>query len=150
MAYKLVKPGVEYQAGDDLVYAVHNIPHMLIAGVSGVGKSWFQHALVQSLLASDQVGHVHGVDFKDGIEFTRYARHPKMRVTWRFEDMIALGDELMQLSHERGTLMREQGQQNWTGPRIFLVIDEFAEIQSMVDTADKETKAEGKRLISNL
>jgi DNA segregation ATPase FtsK/SpoIIIE-like protein len=136
--------------GDDLAYAVDKMPHMLIAGVSGSGKSVFQHQLLYQLVTSDAVGRLHLVDLKGGVTFNRYSDNAKVSVVWQFEEVIMLVDELMAESERRQAALRSQGQEFWRGPRIFLFIDEYAEIQTEIDNAPKELRDDAKRLGRNL
>ncbi|MEY9607046.1 DNA segregation ATPase FtsK/SpoIIIE-like protein [Bradyrhizobium japonicum] len=57
----------------------------------------------------------------------------------------------MPVMAERQRIMRESGAEHYRGGKIFVVIDEYAEIQTELDTADtKEAKATAKRLAANL
>jgi DNA segregation ATPase FtsK/SpoIIIE-like protein len=47
--------------------------------------------------------------------------------------------------------MRDRGLQNWPGKRVFLIIDEYAEIQSEIDSAmTKDEKAVARRVAVDL
>jgi hypothetical protein len=142
--------GTEVESGTDFVVPVGHLQHMLIAGVSGAGKSVFMHSLLCQLVNAPQVDKMYLVDLKGGVEFNRYSGG-KVRVIWRFADVVAIVDELVALMDARQDEMRERSLQNWPGGRTFLVIDEYAEIQSDLDAASTpDEKRVAKRLSGNL
>lgn len=142
--------GTEIESGADFVVPFDRLQHMLIAGVSGSGKSVFMHQLLCQLVNAPQVDQMYLVDLKGGVEFNRYSGG-KVRVIWRYADVVAVVDELVALMEARQDEMRERGLQNWPGGRTFLVIDEYAEIQSDIDAASTpDEKRVAKRLSGNL
>lgn len=142
--------GTEIESGADFIVPFERLQHMLIAGVSGSGKSVFMHQLLCQLVNAPQVEKMYLVDLKGGVEFNRYSG-AKTRVIWRYADVVAVVDELVALMDARQDEMRERGLQNWPGDRTFLVIDEYAEIQSDLDAASTpDEKRVAKRLAGNL
>lgn len=142
--------GTEIESGADFIVPFERLQHMLIAGVSGSGKSFFMHQLLSQLVNAPQVEMMYLVDLKGGVEFNRYSGG-KVRVIWRFADVVAVVDELVALMEARQDEMRERGLQSWPGGRTFLVIDEYAEIQSDIDAASTpDEKRVAKRLAGNL
>ncbi|MGX7742337.1 FtsK/SpoIIIE domain-containing protein [Rhodopseudomonas parapalustris] len=137
--------------GTELILPVSRIQHMLVAGATGSGKSVFLHQLVSQLVKSDEVDGLILIDLKGGVEFNRYRTAAKVMVVWEFAEVIRVVDELVTIMNDRQEEMRQRGQQNWPGGRIFIVIDEYAEIQSDIDSAEtREEKATVKGLARNL
>lgn len=142
--------GTVIESGANFIVPFERLQHMLIAGVSGSGKSVFMHQLLCQLVNAPEVEKMYLVDLKGGVEFNRYSGS-KVRVIWRYEDVVAVVDELVVLMDARQDEMRERGLQNWPGDRTFLVIDEYAEIQSDIDAAcTPDEKRVAKRLSGNL
>lgn len=144
--------GTRVKTGEDWVVPVRQLRHMLVAGVSGSGKSVLLHALCQQFVQLPEIGRLVLVDLKGGIEFDRYRDSGKTEVVWEFGDVCHLIDDLMRLMVERQEVMRQNRWQNWPQrDRVVLVIDEYAELQTEIDTAsDKEAKASAKRLEANM
>ena len=81
------------------------------------------------------------VDFKGGVEFQRYeGRSSKTRVVWRFEHAVAVVAEMLELMEQRLNAMRTEHQRTWTFPRVFFVVDEFAQIQLWPTTTGKRER----------
>lgn len=135
--------GTKVADGHDLIVPLQKLQHMLIVGATGAGKSVFVHQLVFQLVErSPPVEQVIIFDLKGGVEFNRYRRHPRVRLVWEFPAVAAELAALNELMLKREAYMRDNNLQNWLGPRVFVVIDEYAEIQSEIDgAATKEEKA---------
>lgn len=144
--------GTDISRATDVFMPLNRVPHMLIAGVSGSGKSVFTHSLLYQLLRRDGVERLILIDLKGGVEFYRYRDNPKVRVVWEYADVVSIFDQLIELMAERQSVMRKCGWQNWPHHgRIFVVIDEYAELQSDIDAADtREEKATARRLSANI
>jgi hypothetical protein len=143
--------GTHVETGADFIVPVKKLEHMLVAGVPGSGKSVLLHAIVTALVRSDEVERIIAIDLKGGLEFERYSNSGKVQVVWEFDDVVRTVDELMQLAIERQNSMRQNRQQLWPHGRTVLVIDEFGELQTSIDTAtEREEKARAKRLAANL
>lgn len=143
--------GTNIDDGSDFVVPAKQLQHTLISGVAGSGKSVLQHLLVSQLVQSPDVKRLTLIDLKGGIEFDRYSDSSKVRVVWKFADVVRVIDDLMPFMERRQEEMRQRRLQNWPGPKSIVVIDEFAEIQTEMDVAEtKEEKATAKRLEANL
>jgi len=135
--------GTSVADGHDLIVPLKQLQHMLVVGATGAGKSVFVHQLVFQLVQrSPDVERVVIFDLKGGVEFSRYRHSGRVSLVWEFNAVAAELAALNQLMLEREAYMRDQDLQNWPGPRVFIVIDEYAEIQSEIDgAATKEEKA---------
>jgi DNA segregation ATPase FtsK/SpoIIIE, S-DNA-T family len=143
--------GTRIKDGSDFVVPVRKLQHMLIAGVAGSGKSVLMHSVIWQLVRSDEVERLLLIDLKGGVEFDRYRDSDKVRVVWEFREVADVIDDLTLLMAKRQDEMRNKRWQNWPGGRVFVVIDEYAEIQTDIDAADtREEKATAKRLAANL
>jgi hypothetical protein len=143
--------GTRVKDAQDEVVPVRQLRHMLLCGVTGAGKSVLLHSVVWQLVNSPEVETIYAVDLKGGLEFNRYAASGKVHVVWEYADVVKIIDELMALARLRQEIMRENNLQNWPHGRTFVVIDEFAELQTSIDVAaDREEKAIAKRLAANL
>lgn len=143
--------GTEVETGDTFMVDVRKLQHTICVGVSGSGKSVLLHLLVHQVMALPEFEEVILVDLKDGVEFNRYRDNSKAQVVWEFDDLVRVVDRLGEVARERAAVMRENGWQLWPHGRIALVIDEFAELQTEIDTADdKEKKARARRLSASL
>lgn len=133
--------GLRISDGGALAVPVTRLQHMLVVGASGSGKSVFVHQLVWQLVhTAPDVERVIIIDLKGGVEFARYLGHPRTRLMWEFSDLAAVLAEINTLMEQRESVMRDRNLQNWPGGRVFIVIDEYAEIQSEIDSA--QTKNE--------
>ena len=135
--------GTRINDGQDLTVPLRRMQHMLVVGSTGAGKSVFvQQIIYQLLYRSADVEQVIIFDLKGGVEFYRYRDNSRTRLVWEFSEVAKVMEALTALMAEREAYMREHGLQNWPGKRVFLIIDEYAEIQSEIDSAStKEEKA---------
>lgn len=143
--------GTEVETGDTFMVDVRKLQHTICVGVSGSGKSVLLHLLVHQVMALPEFEEVILVDLKDGVEFNRYRDNGKAQVVWEFDDLVRVVDRLGEVARERAAVMREHRWQLWPHGRIALVIDEFAELQTEIDTAgNAEKKARAKQLSASL
>ncbi|WP_316188835.1 FtsK/SpoIIIE domain-containing protein [Bradyrhizobium sp. SZCCHNS1054] len=147
----MVVMGTGVRDGIDLVVPLRNLQHMLITGVNGSGKSVMLHSLLWQLERLPGVEKMILIDLKGGVEFIDYADCPKARIIWEYRDVVDVIERIMAVLEDRQKLMRENRWKNWPRGRIFVVIDEYAELQGILDTAkSKEDKAIAERLSVNL
>lgn len=146
--------GTRVKTGDTYLVDLRKLRHLFLSGVSGAGKSVLLHEICWQMVELPEFDKIIAIDLKGGIEFAKYRNSGKVEVVWDFDngDVGRAVEGLMQLADKRQTYMRENGMQNWPMQnRVALVIDEFAEVQSAIDTAtEKEEKARAKRLATNL
>jgi hypothetical protein len=132
--------------------AVHDIPHLLVMGTSGFGKSVFLHQLVSQLVRcpAEAVEAVTLVDLKGGVEFMAYADADlRVRMVWRFEDVVKAVADLVALMEARQAEMMQKRWRTYQGKRVFFVVDEFAQIQ-LYPVEGKEGRQVHDRLLANL
>lgn len=144
--------GLRIKDGSEFKVPLAKLQHMLVVGATGAGKSVFVHQLVWQLVnTAPGVESVIIIDLKGGVEFSRYRANPKTRLVWEFSEVAQVMREINDLMERREAVMRERNLRNWPGDRVFVVIDEYAEIQSEVDSAQsREEKAVAQGVVRNL
>jgi hypothetical protein len=143
--------GTDVNTGEDFAVPVRKIRHMLVGGMTGSGKSVFLHQLAYQLLRSAEVERVVLIDLKGGTEFDRYSAEPKAKVLWEFADVVRVFDDLVALLEVREAEMRSKGLRNWNGGRVFVIVDEYAEIHDSISDAKRgDQKEAANRLANNL
>jgi Cdc6-like AAA superfamily ATPase len=141
--------GTDTKTGADIAIPVKEIPHLLVVGTSGFGKSVFLHQVIHQLSRSPEVDRMVLIDLKGGVEFDAYAtRNKKCTVVWQFDDVVTALAEVMTVMLERQTQMKAKKLRNWKGGRVFVVVDEFAQIQ-LWPTLNREQKDIHARLIAD-
>ncbi|MET4296568.1 hypothetical protein ABIB06_007363 [Bradyrhizobium sp. LB8.2] len=147
----LITFGTSVETGDNCVLLPRRIPHMLIAGTTGSGKSVFLHQLVYQLVRAPEVERTILIDLKGGTEFYAYRDMPKAEIVWEFRDVVRVIDGVMELMTARQDILRNRGMREWPDGRVFIVIDEYGDIQWEIDNATtREEKDAARRLSSNL
>lgn len=125
--------------GDPLLANLKGLPHLLIAGATGAGKSTFLNSLIVSLLmgASPDDLQLLLIDPKR-VELTQYSGLPHLRrpiVTEGGDAIGALGAVVNEMNarNERMRRMRvrnlsEARAKGWKVPYLVVIIDEVAEL----------------------
>lgn len=130
---------------------ITDLPHLLVAGATGSGKSVFLHSLICSILATrkpDQV-QLMMVDPKQ-VEFQAYKRVPHLRepIAYDQEDADKLLDVAVDLMEERFSMLTQHDVRNIaeyadkTGnelPYVVFVIDEYADLMLMGTAKERKT-----------
>lgn len=140
--------GADLATGENVTLPLRRVPHTLVAGTSGFGKSVFLHQLIQQLLHQANVERLYLVDLKAGIEFARYEAEPKATVVWQMPEVFRVIDELAVEMERRLQSARGIGRE-FAGPRILFVVDEYAEIE-LWPTVGKEEKEAKARALAQL
>jgi len=125
--------------------------HLLVVGTTGYGKSTFLNVLMQNLLINlKRIDTIYMLDLKGGVELGRY-RHlsDKIHLIREYDPIPNLIIELNNLVEHRLNQMFESGQTNWPEGKIFLIIDEYGEIQ-LQRPSDSAGKKQHDRLLADL
>lgn len=144
--------GTDLMTGKVVSLKAASIPHLLIMGTSGFGKSVFLHQLVAQLLyaPAEEVERITLVDLKGGVEFVKYASGDgRVCTVWKFDEVVEVVDELVAVMEARQLEMLEKRWRTYKGRRIFFVVDEFAQIQ-LYPVEGKDGKAAHAKLLGNL
>ena len=135
-----------------------NIPHLVLGGSSGYGKSSFINSMIISLLQSNP-DHVHFflIDLKGGIELNDY-EHIKQTISIAYEPEEAL--KTLQIAHDKmraiQTKLRMMGKKNvqeaGIKDRYFVIIDESGELNASeaIGAEDKKLKLQCQTLMSQI
>lgn len=135
--------GTRIKDGVDFVVPVRQMRHTLCAGVAGSGKSVLLKGLIYQLIRSPEVDRLVLIDLKEGVSFFNFRNSPKCEVIYELPDVMRVIDELMPMMVERLRGMRNDGVELYRGGRTFIIIDEYTEIQSEIDRADKRSPVRG-------
>lgn len=127
--------------GDGVLLDIAKCPHLLIAGTTGSGKSVMMHNVICSLLLknSPKTARLLLIDPKM-VEFKFFYKDSPMlwdEVQTDPEKALSAlnraSDEMMR----RYEIMSEQGIRFWTGEKLYIVIDEIADL---IYTAGKKVE----------
>lgn len=127
----------EYLVGVDIEnnvvkLSLQKVPHLLIAGASGAGKSVALHTILQSLMVNNKsISKMEWalIDTKQS-ELTRYADSPLVgtpvaTTVIQAVDLLRCSETIMRERYER---MKQQGQTMTTEKPIVIVVDELADL----------------------
>lgn len=107
------------------------IPHILVAGATGNGKSVLMHGIVLSLMYNTLPSEAQFI-FIDPkmVEFNRYrsAHHLFCDPVTDLDGAIPALQEAERIMFERYHELKDQGEEQWTGTHLFVVVDEIAEL----------------------
>lgn len=120
------------ETGRDLWISLLEGDSFLVAGSRGMGKTGFIHGGLQSLLHGGAV-KVYGYDGKGGVEFSRYADHPKFHLVTKLgttlrelKDIAAERRKLLLLSGEPNILLYNEAHPDSQLSPIAVIVDEAA------------------------
>ncbi len=120
-----------------------DLPHLLVGGTTGAGKSVFLHGLTYTLCHYPHV-EIYVVDLKK-IEFVHYRDHVGLATS--LDDAVAVISSIRQEMYRRMEILKKASVNNILKykermPFIVLVIDEFAQLwpQSKADSKDSYVK----------
>lgn len=109
-------------------------PHLLIAGATGSGKSVIVNALIHAALLRLPGGpdgaslilidpkRVELSQWKETPHTVKYASEP--------DEMLNALDLAMQITEKRFKQLQRQGRKKYSGPDLYIIIDEFADLMT--------------------
>jgi len=139
-----------------------DVPHLLVAGQTGGGKSTFLRHFITSLYLSDKHAKFTLIDLKGGLEFQLFENLPRITVSGDMAGAVELLKEIDEAVKNRMKLLKENkckdiGEYRRSGkagarslPREVIVVDEAAEmfLTSALAAADKVRAA--KEILSRV
>jgi hypothetical protein len=134
------------QQGEPCVSDFSKIPHRIIAGVPGSGKTNFITSVIYQYLCANPEREIYIADFQAGMHYQLIVdQQPNLKMVTELEECANLLGELWQEHESRRQLMREKRVRSLTDlkkkhdiqkHRIVLIIDEAFYIQN----AERKTK----------
>jgi len=104
------KPGdiiIGRSMSGDIVENISSYPHMLVAGSTGFGKSYFLKQMTLGLLENTPNLQVYIFDFKEGISFKMFKELPNVRLYRDLSESNVILDKLKEEMTERLKLVSE-------------------------------------------
>ncbi|WP_227741925.1 FtsK/SpoIIIE domain-containing protein, partial [Vibrio rotiferianus] len=129
--------------------SIEDDKHLLLVGQSGSGKSVLQQALIYQLKNNiEYIDEMILVDLKGGVEFFQH-QGDKISVVYEIEKLADVVGGLVETVRNRLDYMRENGLKNYDGKKIYLMIDEYAQI-AYHKPLGREQKEIHNSLLTNL
>lgn len=143
---------------------ISNLPHVMIAGSTGVGKSNFFKSSILSLLENSSVGinssnpmHMYLIDLKGGLEFIHFAEQPNVKVVISINESVQVLQHLVKEMEDRFEYLRKNRYEHIVPKRdeldrIILAVDEFSDLfaKPTKDNPNYKLFMEARRLIDAL
>lgn len=143
--------GFNVRTGERYYNDLEKLPHHLVVGQSGSGKSVFLNQIMASVLYNiDAFEKVYLIDLKGGVELAKYAPlHEALQLVDDYDDLPDIAAEIYQTLRNRLKHMRETGKTVFEGKHILFIVDEYAQINQF-EPITKEEKEKHKQLLSYL
>ncbi len=111
--YPLVKKPNSFIVGDSLsgpiIQTIRDLPHMLVAGTTGGGKSNFFRQTIVGLLKSSPHLQVYLLDLKRGIEVAEFSSLPNVRIAANEMEAKLLLEKVLEEMERRFDYLKEKG-----------------------------------------
>ena len=134
---------------------LEDLPHLLVAGVTGAGKSTFLNSLLVTLLKSERL-QVYGIDLKK-VELALYKAFPNFHVDETLKDATQTLKLVQQEMERRYTLLSERGHRKINPTRdnldrIVVVVDECSDLYEKLPRGHEnfELASECKEITNHL
>lgn len=143
--------GFNVRTGEPYYNSLEKIPHHLVVGQSGSGKSVFLNQIMASVLYNiDAFEKVYLVDLKGGVELAKYAPlHESLQLVDDYDELPGIAAEIYQTLRNRLKQMRDTGKTVYDGKHILFIVDEYAQINQF-EPITREEKENHKQLLSYL
>lgn len=115
--------------GEVIRISLDDMPHMLVAGATGSGKSVFLNSIIYSIIMQDSTTALHLIDPKM-VELTQFEANAKT-MGYTVEDALAVLLTLSEEMEKRYKAMRSSKSRNYKDAgmkQIVCVIDEFGDL----------------------
>lgn len=126
-----------------LTQKVTELPHMLIAGSTGSGKSVFFKQALMSLLESSEHIQMYLIDLKGGLEMTDFAASPNVKVIKSIDDAVTLLKQVNSEMQKRFDYLEKNGLKSLVPERdkkdrIIVAVDESSVLYMNRPRTDKD------------
>ena len=88
---------------------ISKLPHLLIAGTTGGGKSQFFKQLLTGLLKSGQFLQIYLIDLKGGLEFRAFKKLPNVKLAKTIEESVSLLKKIKKEMNTRFNYLEGKG-----------------------------------------
>ena len=124
---------------------ISTLPHMLIAGSTGGGKSVFFKQVLLGLLHSSNHIQMYLLDLKGGVEMKEFGDLPNVRVIKNESEAVHVLTKIRDEMKRRFTILEKCGHKNIVSKRdkldkIIIGIDEASELYTMVSNNRSKKK----------
>ena len=135
--YTYIKKPYSFIIGQSLqgpiVQSIRDLPHLLISGATGGGKSVFFRSTMLSLLKSSPHIQLYLLDLKRGVEVKEFADLPNVQTAKDEEEAVSILDILVEEMNRRYRILEDKGQKSIDPQRdkldiIIVGIDEAASL----------------------
>ncbi len=131
--------------GGIITVDISTLPHMLIAGSTGGGKSvFFKQALLGLLHSSDYI-QMYLLDLKGGVEMKEFGDLPNVRVVKSESEAVSILKKVRDEMKRRFAILEEKGHKSIVSQRdkldkIIIGIDEASELYTKVSVQNSKQK----------
>ncbi len=156
---KLQKPytfAIGESLQDGLMYQdIRKVPHLLVSGSTGGGKSAFTRQLLMGLLESTKTGlQMYLIDLKRGVEFREFSKLPNVTLAKNEEEAVELLEALKDEMYKRFNYLEENGYNSINPKRdkkdiIVIAIDEASVLYGKSRQKDKANLVEKARELTD-
>ncbi len=140
-----------------IVQELRELPHLLIAGSTGGGKSFFFRQLLVCLLRTSPRMQMYLIDLKRGVEVKEFSQLPNVRVAKDEMEAVQVLKKIREEMHRRFVFMEQKGIKRIEPSvhkmdLIVLAVDEASVLYGKVSSqsSKKEIVAEARELTDEL
>ena len=142
----LREPGqflVGFGEGGEMNERIDALPHLLVAGTTGGGKSVFFKQALLGLLTSTEKLQMYLIDLKGGLEFREFGTLPNVEVVKNIEGAVGLLEVVKREMEKRFDYLEKEGKEKIDPKkdkfdRIVVGIDEASVLYSPVSRDDED------------
>ncbi len=132
--------------GETITQNLFDLPHMLVAGSTGMGKSCFLRQMLLNLLENTPNLQVYALDFKQGISMKPFREHPRVTVIKDIFEAVEILEKIQCEMQERFKIL-EKGDDDVIDPQkhkkdpILILIDECSMLYDFSRKTDLQRKS---------
>jgi len=140
-------------AGKAYYTDLNELTHTMQIGASGSGKSNLMNGVILSLLHNiKKIDKLYLIDLKSGEEYGKYTEMDSDKIRFFGDDAtpVQLLEELLEVEAEMliRSELNKKNKASKSAPPIFVIIDEFGEIENMETFDDPEERKAKEKVLS--